>query len=330
MSKPVNASKSSRSDDPDSGALPQPRGVRLRGTKHHPEARDLSEYLVHMTKTEEDLRSILSSGSLEGRNAFGIAPYWAKHHDEVKKRHLSVCLTEMPLSELARMGLAQTNRPYGLVFRQDFIRKMEGQPVWYVGENSEACIALRALCEDAVRREDWSNSIWKLTPYIDKVQSPDQGPYDFQYEREWRVLDGFRFTPSDVLMIVNVSATPLANRELLLWYGGLVYDSLAREYRWVGSSAEPTEESLELMKSIFLGEYARIDEFYWDGREGGYQTLGTSILDTEDAILALFDDIPDESLQHLVDEIDGICDRWFRWQDEIDDDYHPEDDPSRQ
>jgi len=205
---------------------------------------------------------------------------------------------------------------------------MEGQPVWYLSESSEACIALRALCEEAIKAEDWKNNIWKLTPYIDKVQRPDQGPYNFQHEREWRVVEGFRFTFQDVLMIVNVSGAPLLNRELLLWYGGMVYDSHVKEYRWVGSSAEPTEESFELMKSIFLEEYSRIDEFFWDGREDGYQTLGTSILDTEEAIRELFDDIPSESLDHIVDELDEICDRWLRWQDEIDYDQHPEGDLS--
>src|SRR4051812_13143308 len=63
------------------------------GSARFPDARDLSEYLVHLTKSEEDLANILLTGHLEARNPFGLG----RLVPQVRPIHLSACLTEAPL-----------------------------------------------------------------------------------------------------------------------------------------------------------------------------------------------------------------------------------------
>jgi hypothetical protein len=44
----------------------------LLGTQQHRNARDLSDYLVHMTTTPQALASIITSGRIEARKPFGL------------------------------------------------------------------------------------------------------------------------------------------------------------------------------------------------------------------------------------------------------------------
>lgn len=71
----------------------------LLGTQQHRNARDLSEYLVHMTTTPQALASIITSGRIEARKPFGIG----RSLRMVEDKHKAVCFTEMPLSELDRL-----------------------------------------------------------------------------------------------------------------------------------------------------------------------------------------------------------------------------------
>lgn len=296
----------------------------LAGTPDHPEARDLSPYLVHMTTSEESLRSILAQGEIEARHPFGIAPYWAQH-DEIRRRHLSACFTEMPLAELRRMADGQTRRRYGLVFHKKLIRRQYGQPVWYMSDGSPACRALRSLCDEAYVAERWDSPLWRITPFIDKVQSPEYGSYDFQFEREWRVVDGFGFTSSQVAMIVNVSGEPLRSSELLAWYGGISFDPTSGPagYRWVGPAANPNSASLELMEQLFLEEHSAVSEFVEVIDDDGANE--PAFLTTEQALLEMFGDIPAEALSPLVANLDGEGELWSSRGDQIDTEYYPED-----
>lgn len=277
-----------------------------------------------MTTSEESLRSILSQGQIEARRPFGIAPYWAPH-DEVRRRHLSACFTEMPLAELRRMAEGHTQRKYGLVFHKKHIRRQHGQPVWYMSDGSPACRALRSLCEQAHSAQRWDDPLWRLTPFIDKVQSPEYGNYDFQFEREWRVVDGFGFASSQVAMIVNASGEPLRSSELMVWYGGLSVDPgrNGRGYRWVGSAASPNDASLELMERLFLEEHHPASEFVEIGDEDGEHD--PPFLTTELALLEMFGEIPAEPRAALMSrlEVEGAV--WSSIGDQIDTEYYPED-----
>jgi hypothetical protein len=101
----------------------------LLGTEQHRTARDLSDYLVHMTTSPQALASIITSGWIEARNRFGLG----RGLDVVEKKHLSACFTEMPLSEVDR--LRDRSKSWGIAFKREFFLSQGGQRVWYLDVN---------------------------------------------------------------------------------------------------------------------------------------------------------------------------------------------------
>lgn len=125
----------------------------------------MSEFLVHLAKTPEDLASILTQGRIEARTAFGVGGGYA----HVRDQHTAVCLTEMPLSELDRM--TSRGRSFGLAFKRDFLRERGGaQPVWYLDHDSAQHRAIEGQMAALAAEERWNDQFWKVTPFIDTVQ----------------------------------------------------------------------------------------------------------------------------------------------------------------
>ena len=106
---------------------------------------DLSTFLVHLTAAspaaEANLISILTSGRLEARNAYGLLRDLA--HDErstnpaLYESQRVVCLTEIPLEHVWMMCEDIENRahplaPYGLAFSKAWGREIGANPVWYI------------------------------------------------------------------------------------------------------------------------------------------------------------------------------------------------------
>jgi hypothetical protein len=60
-----------------------------QGTTQHDNASDLSRWLVHLTRSEEDLISILKTCIIEARLPYGAE----RAYSAVRNRHRSVCLT---------------------------------------------------------------------------------------------------------------------------------------------------------------------------------------------------------------------------------------------
>lgn len=114
-----------------------------QGTAQHRSASDLPRWLVHLTRSERDLISILKTGMIEARKPYGAGRWCQGEHD----RHRSVCLTETLLHELGRMT---TRCPWGIVFDKERLRaKFNAQPVWYVNDPSPQWNALNAAMEEA-------------------------------------------------------------------------------------------------------------------------------------------------------------------------------------
>jgi len=106
---------------------PPPVTEGLLGTPEHPHARDISQFLVHITSDEDSLGSIHASGILDAREPHGFT----KGLHMVRESHLSACPTEMPLSELSRM---RRFGKYGIAFRREFAIRSGGQRVWYLND----------------------------------------------------------------------------------------------------------------------------------------------------------------------------------------------------
>lgn len=217
---------------------------QLVGTAQHPSAQDLSSYLIHMTRTPEDLASILVTGRLEARSSFGLAGKRPEHAGT----HRSVCLTETPASELGRFA---DKRPYGLVFTREFIRSQGGQPVWYVRYGSPAFDAL--LNEiNRPRAGDGASRFFELTPFID--MSKKDG-YEFEWEREWRVNGDIVFGWDDVAFLITPDQGLLTvqSRPTI---GTGHYHPDHQDYIWTGGDFPALDEAVGALAEQFSERFA--------------------------------------------------------------------------
>lgn len=302
----------------------EPPGItpELLGTPEHPGARDLSDFVVHLTSDEESLGSILANGVLEAREPHGFTKgLW-----KVRGQHLSACLTEMPLTELSRM---RRFGEYGIAFRKDFVRAAGGQRVWYLDEGSISLEALTKIKDDLVGERQWDHPFWSVAPYVDLVAP---GRYAWEHEREWRVAGGLRFQWSDIALVIAPSGSDIGPGEA----GMAVYDPTLDTIGWWGGEALEISAAVELLAERFRTRWMSADDagIPWDGREDGYQSVGITLFDGWDAIEEQFCEFPEYVRERIRDELadrigDVFCVRdeveeyqsmeaeeWRRWQAE--------------
>lgn len=170
---------------------------------------DMSDFLVHLTRepTPPEPRagstawvvprraydshmSILASQTLRAVGAFGALRTRRKALQGV---HRAVCFSEIPLGNLGR--LAGRKSSFGIAFTKDFLIGRGAAPVWYLTRGSEQWRAMKGLADASVA--DPAAPIWKLTPFIDESRD-GRFRYQFEWEREWRVVGDVRFTAEDV------------------------------------------------------------------------------------------------------------------------------------
>jgi Putative abortive phage resistance protein AbiGi, antitoxin len=155
--------------------------------------RDMSDYLVHLTTDYDRLRNIVESSFLIPAPLGAVAK-----HPSLEKlpSQASCCLSEIPLDRLER--LVDRHGSYGIGFTRAFVISQNGARVWYLEEGVEVTSALFES-----RRTQWytepklDDLVWRLTPFIDYVL-PD---HHFEWEREWRVLDGLNFTAAQIVFV---------------------------------------------------------------------------------------------------------------------------------
>lgn len=265
-----------------------------KGTMQHGNASDLSRWLVHLTRSEEDLISILKTCIIEARLPYGAG----RAYSSVRNRHRSVCLTEIPLQELSRMT---PKRPWGIVFDKERLRsKFNAQPVWYVSDPSPQWDALATAMAEA--RDNKDSPIWQLTPFVERVGSL-QGKYpnDWRWEREWRVLGNLEFELADVAMIVADSdGAPAFLEEVSL---GVPW--VSREdsiIRWSGGFTQGWEDEIESMLERFHEQFLSGDAagVVWD-REYQANFSMVPVLETADAM--------DEAFGYLAPELQQVIEK---------------------
>lgn len=281
---------------------------RLLGTHQHHDARDLSRWLVHLTRSEDELVSILRTGCIEARNSFGVG----KAFSIAAERHHSVCLTETPLSELERMTKSKDPRPWGIVFDKERLRKRFGaQPVWYLSDGSPEFDAVNAAMRAG--ETDPDAPIWSLTPFIENVRSiGSQYPNDWRWEREWRVRGDLLFKPNDVKRIIlDIGGTPKILEEIDMW----VPWAIPGEQPATWSGGYPRwEDSVERMLDRFNSQYSTPDEAgaFWDKEDGVYLYLHGEMVDLDEAMDDVFGEMDDELWDELYDELSYRSDVWCR------------------
>lgn len=176
----------------------------------HPEWRDMSEYVVHLTGPTpphliytSPLFKILTSKALVPGQPFGAA--W--NIGPLASSQKVVSFSEIPLDHLTR--LADRHGTEGLGFRKEHIATAGGAPVWYVQRGTR----VQNLLFNEVKKRafpgppDDTDWLWQITPFIDypgAYSYADGAPkaYDFRWEREWRLAGTLQLLAEDVLFLV--------------------------------------------------------------------------------------------------------------------------------
>ena len=173
-----------------------------------PMRRDLSPFLVHMTKKRgattatEVLRAILDGGALaQAGNPFSTAKYGgstAAMSPADKSRFFSaLCFTEVPLGEIH--GMLEILRyptdlePYGIVFVKKALLAKGVEPVLYLNNVSgNKAPILQQLFTLIQTTPQLAEQLLPLVSHFgQRVTAPGAvqqgGSIDFSWEREWRL-----------------------------------------------------------------------------------------------------------------------------------------------
>lgn len=265
----------------------------------HPVWGDMSDYVVHFTKSEKTLGKILTSGCLKASGPYGFSYFRAL--PEVKDRHQSVCFSEIPLDQLER--LTKRHGQYGIGFTKDFVRSRQGARVWYVDEGTVQAANLSGQLEALKVAGAWTHPLWDLTPFMDLVM-PSKG-YVWDWEREWRVRNDFHFELTDVAFVI----TPEEVDELP-FEGIYLHPDF---YPIVAASLPSLEEHVEGLLEKFHQTFE--DPANCLPVDGGEYVWIVSEWDTEDAVYYLFEDEQQAIRDELVDYLNGVSTVWVRSTD---------------
>lgn len=154
---------------------------------------DQSDYLIHLVgkdKPYESFMSILHSGIIKSRNAFGFKRHWHQ-----KK---SICFSEIPPVHLQK--LVQSRYNHGVAFKKEWLLGKGAQRVWYVEKDSQTHSSLETLYGSL--NQSQTNDFINLAPFIDIPGEYGDSAYRFEWEREWRIIGDFSFSPDDVEFLI--------------------------------------------------------------------------------------------------------------------------------
>lgn len=184
---------------------------------------DLSTFLVHFTKPSGDgedgfgaLGSILTERQIEARTAYGLAR--SSGDAAVVQSQKVVCFTETPLEHSWTMTRELAERrasnfaPYGLAFTKTYARRNGCNPVWYINQTRGTdwpTTALNAAVASETRPYSDRNSMLRITPFIEQMGDWSQASVvrkEFWWEREWRHVGHFNFTPDHVVAVLASTA----------------------------------------------------------------------------------------------------------------------------
>ncbi len=161
---------------------------------------DMSNYLVHITRGDDGdgdydrAIGICYSQVLEAGN-FGIG----RKHAPEEVSQMAVCFSEIPPGQWSRLA-ERRGSEYGIAFTKEFLVSRGVGPIWYARKDTPHYVAFQELMESAVG--DVDSPVWKLTPMVDAPGPAGRGVYEFEWEREWRVLGNLEFNSEDVAFLI--------------------------------------------------------------------------------------------------------------------------------
>jgi len=144
------------------------------------------------------LASILREGRVRAKNPFGAA----HNHRELRESQLVACFSEIDLAGMTR--LAKRHGSFGLGFHRRWVQSRGAAPVWYLPRNSPMQVRLFEIVKSLAfhTKPDLNHFLWEFTPFVDYPRdygpTPEGAPYDWRWEREWRVRGDLAFEAEDV------------------------------------------------------------------------------------------------------------------------------------
>lgn len=205
---------------------------------------DLSTFLVHLTRTSDDLSArdrllnILVEGRLRCGQVLGMAADKANEHRDRQPALFAsqqvVCFTETPL-EHAWMMCAQIETrqidfsSYGLAFTKTWGRSKGINPVWYLDISARGIEWLtepvNRIVAEAIAAGRFDHDIFKLTPFLEQMGPTAVARKEFWWEREWRLARrDLWFEPPDIVVVLVPSddqAALLVDLDSLRQRGGI-------------------------------------------------------------------------------------------------------------
>jgi len=173
--------------------------------------RDYSPFLVHLTKDSEYnneivdaqdvLANILEQKTLVASNHFCLFSPNLKESQstDLESKFKVICFTETPLDQIDILlkEIIERNfkpKPYGLVFKKEYIREHGGNPVFYTSKDTAKPLwkIYWPLCYE--NQEQPFEDICKLLALVSVCEKGN----DWHWEREWRIVGNLKFNLSDV------------------------------------------------------------------------------------------------------------------------------------
>jgi len=178
---------------------------------------DISKFIIHLTRNDKDTYRY---GSTPKENLISILKEQEikafRHHclfsiklkemsKEIRSEFKVACFTEVPLTQIHLLiqpieGREIKLEPYGLVFDKNYFIKNGGQQALYLNSYCDNLIRDSAdeLFDYCMRNYNESEKMRRLLPFFNAMHKN----YDFSWEREWRVLNGFKFNLQKLICLI--------------------------------------------------------------------------------------------------------------------------------
>jgi hypothetical protein len=272
----------------------------------HPKWRDMSEWVVHFTNTQQALQSILSERFVRPSGPYGNG----RNVVELSEGHLSACLSEIPLDHLQR--LYQRRGKWGMGFHKRVIDAAGGGRVWYLEKGTNIEQTVFDLHGGLLRAQDFDHPFWSLTPFIDFMS--DDFSYRFDWEREWRVPGGLRFELSDVaFLLAPDDSDAICVVDLI---GRTVPTFSASGPAGLATAPEELGDEGDHLVATFADHFLQpIELLLHDGEDPDAYAWPVPQWSTDDAVDYLFSDPDSDIRSRLVGDLDEISPIWVKSSD---------------
>jgi hypothetical protein len=205
---------------------------------------DLSRFLVHLTRdfngntAEDNLLAMLKDQRIEARSAYCL---FHKKFDQfafskvLKKRFRSVCLTEVPFTQLRHLaadisGRQIKLRPYGLVFRKLDLLERGASPAIYINAKgtslrdylvSQFDSHFKERSQYKKLKKDFGDEAESIINYYSLINVINSS-HDFSWEREWRYPGNLSFDFVELFAVIANDPDSFSKRYKKVFSGELL------------------------------------------------------------------------------------------------------------